>query len=99
MQTWNGIKVYMDMVFNHTSLNIRDFKSITNDLKYQNIIIFIQKRNDTIRYKDWEIFINLKTKMQQINDIPQILSRMPDLNLDNFEVIEELKAIQKYWTN
>ncbi|VEU59847.1 Uncharacterised protein (plasmid) [Mesomycoplasma neurolyticum] len=89
----------MDMVFNHTSLNIRDFKSITNDLKYQNIIIFIQKRNDTIRYKDWEIFINLKTKMQQINDIPQILSRMPDLNLDNFEVIEELKAIQKYWTN
>ncbi|WP_051619072.1 alpha-amylase family glycosyl hydrolase [[Mycoplasma] collis] len=99
----NGIKVYMDMVFNHTSFEHPWFQqALKGEEKYKNFYHFYDNKvndsnQDTRELRD--IFINLKDKNPTNHFYTsKFWAGMPDLNLDNSEVIEELKAIQKYWT-
>ncbi|UWD34183.1 alpha-amylase family glycosyl hydrolase [Mesomycoplasma molare] len=98
-----GIKVYLDLIFNHTSFEHPWFqKALSGDQKYQNFYRFYDTKiadtnQDTEELRN--LFPNLKNK-QATNKYytSKFWAGMPDLNLDNPEVIKELKHIQSYWT-
>ncbi|WGI36750.1 alpha-amylase family glycosyl hydrolase [Mesomycoplasma lagogenitalium] len=98
-----GIKIYLDLVFNHTSFEHPWFlKALEGDEKYKNFYRFYENQiQDTNQDTDQlrNLFPNLKNK-KGTNKwyTSKFWAGMPDLNLDNPEVIQELKYIQSYWT-
>ncbi|MGZ9431640.1 alpha-amylase family glycosyl hydrolase [Mycoplasma sp. CB776] len=98
-----GIKVYLDLVFNHTSFEHPWFqKALEGDSKYKNFYRFYSTKIQDTNQDSSELrslFPNLKDK-HATNKFytSKFWAGMPDLNLDNPEVIEELKHIQSYWT-
>ncbi|MBN3534893.1 alpha-amylase family glycosyl hydrolase [Mycoplasma procyoni] len=99
-----GIKVYLDMVFNHTSYEHPWFqKALEGDAKYKNFYHFYDKEKQDTHQDDQNlrnIFLNIDQNKGATNQYytSKFWAGMPDLNLDNPEVIEELKHIQSYWT-
>lgn len=95
------IKVIMDMVLNHTSVNNKWFESA--------------RQSEDSPYRDYYIWSNdmsLKTKVSSMNtkcwsqngDKQELYysvfwSGMPDLNYDNDKVFDEVKKITKYYLN
>lgn len=96
-----GIELMLDMVFNHTSTSHEWFqKAIAGDEKYQNYYIFKDGTPDKIPTNweskfggpAWEYVPSLKKWYLHLFDVSQA-----DLNWENPQVREELKAIIRFW--
>ncbi|WP_322959346.1 alpha-amylase family glycosyl hydrolase [Mycoplasmopsis cynos] len=98
-----GIRVVLDMVFNHTSYEHPWFqKALQNDPKYKNFYYIYDKSANQKEGKDniKGIFKNIDKNIKPNNEIywaAEFWSGMPDLNLNNPEVIEELKNVHRFW--
>ncbi|WP_025755177.1 alpha-amylase family glycosyl hydrolase [Mycoplasmopsis cricetuli] len=103
----NGIKVILDLVFNHTSYEHPWFQAaLAGDKKYQDYYYFLDLSipdntaglgidDDHSRRH----FLNLKSRQSTSKKyVAEFWKGMPDLNLNNPKVIEQLKAVQRYWS-
>lgn len=100
-----NIRIYMDMVFNHTSYEHPWFQDALKNpsSKYRNYYRF---KDSSKNYGDLHSmpvdvvnkYVNLNEKINSSDQyISKFWSGMPDLNLDNEDVINELKNVQKFW--
>jgi alpha-amylase len=92
-----NIKVIIDLVINHTSIDNSWFKEAANDKnsKYRNYYIWADKNTDVtegspISPEPW-------TPMGDNYYYALFWSGMPDLNYDNKDVREEMKKVAKYY--
>ncbi|WP_051599953.1 alpha-amylase family glycosyl hydrolase [Mycoplasma elephantis] len=100
-----GIKIYLDLVFNHTSYEHPWFQeALKGNKKYENFYNFHPKSDDKDARIDLQkirsIYKNIDQSFKATNKkfLARFWAGMPDLNLNNKEVIEELCSIQKFWT-
>nr|WP_318033427.1 alpha-amylase family glycosyl hydrolase [Mycoplasmopsis cynos] len=97
------MRVVLDMVFNHTSYEHPWFqKALQNDPKYKNFYYIYDKSTNQKEGKDniKGIFKNIDKNIKPNNEIywaAEFWSGMPDLNLNNPDVIEELKNVHRFW--
>jgi len=99
-----GIKLMLDMVFNHTSSNHEWFqKALAGDEKYKNFYIFKKGKEDGSAPTNWESKFggNAWEYVPEIDEYYLHLFhvKQPDLNWDNPEVREEVKKIVRFWMN
>lgn len=94
-----GIKVIMDMVFNHTSTNSKWFQESRKSINtpYRDYYIWKDKPNN------WESFFG-GTAWQKDSVTNQYYyhkfdTRMADLNWANPKVVEEIQTVLRYWLN
>ncbi|QJB71060.1 alpha-amylase family glycosyl hydrolase [Mycoplasma sp. 1654_15] len=105
-----GIKVVMDMVLNHTSYEHPWFqKALAGDEKYQKYYYMYEpdgvKRKsegqDNVRQYFKSVYNALDPKQNptpsRLRWVAQFWSGMPDLNLNNEEVLKELDNVHKFW--
>lgn len=97
-----GIKLMLDMVFNHTSSNHEWFqKALTGDEKYKNFYIFKKGKPDGSAPTNWESKFggNAWEYVPEMDEYYLHLFhvKQPDLNWDNPEVREEVKKIVRFW--
>lgn len=92
-----NIKVIIDLVMNHTSIDNPWFKEAAKDKnsKYRNYYIWADKNTDVTEVSP----INSEPWTSMGDDYYYALfwSGMPDLNYDNKAVKEEMKRIAKYY--
>lgn len=101
----NGIKVIMDLVLNHTSSKHPWFLSAKESLSKENSeLAFDENSSEYNPYCDYYVFANdnsIKGKTEKlVNDWvyeAEFWSEMPDLNLDNEELRQEILNISKFW--
>ncbi|ADV34706.1 hypothetical protein MBIO_0863 [Mycoplasmopsis fermentans PG18] len=100
-----SIRIYLDLVFNHTSYEHPWFQAaLKGDKKYENYYNFKPLKNDLDARVDNEKlrkrYKNIDQNFKATNKkfIGRFWGGMPDLNLNNSDVINELCAIQKFWT-
>lgn len=93
-----GLKIMMDMVFNHTSDQHQWFKAaLAGEKKYQDYYIW---RDQTTTWESkfggsvWEYAKELDTNYLHLFDVSQ-----PDLNWENPDVRQEIYKIVNYWIN
>lgn len=95
------IKIMLDMVFNHTSINHQWFKkALAGDKKYQDFYFFKEGEKNTpptnwvskFGGNAWEYVPTLKKFYLHLFDKTQA-----DLNWDNPEVREEIYKIVRFW--
>ena len=91
-----GIKLMLDMVFNHTSSNHEWFqKALAGDEKYKNFYIFKKGKEDGTAPTNWESKFggNAWEYVPEMDEYYLHLFhvKQPDLNWDNPEVREEVK--------
>ncbi len=99
-----GIKLMLDMVFNHTSSNHEWFqKALAGDEKYKNFYIFKKGKEDGSAPTNWESKFggNAWEYVPEMDEYYLHLFhvKQPDLNWDNPEVREEVKKIVRFWMN
>ena len=99
-----GIKLMLDMVFNHTSSNHEWFqKALAGDEKYKNFYIFKKGKPDGSAPTNWESKFggNAWEYVPEMDEYYLHLFhvKQPDLNWDNPEVREEVKKIVRFWMN
>ena len=99
-----GIKLMLDMVFNHTSSNHEWFqKALAGDEKYKNFYIFKNGKPDGSAPTNWESKFggNAWEYVPEMDEYYLHLFhvKQPDLNWDNPEVREEVKKIVRFWMN
>lgn len=99
-----GIKLMLDMVFNHTSANHEWFqKALAGDEKYKNFYIFKKGKEDGSAPTNWESKFggNAWEYVPEMDEYYLHLFhvKQPDLNWDNPEVREEVKKIVRFWMN
>ena len=99
-----GIKLMLDMVFNHTSSNHEWFqKARAGDEKYKNFYIFKNGKPDGSAPTNWESKFggNAWEYVPEMDEYYLHLFhvKQPDLNWDNPEVREEVKKIVRFWMN
>ena len=97
-----GIKLMLDMVFNHTSSNHEWFqKALAGDEKYKNFYIFKKGKEDGSAPTNWESKFggNAWEYVPEMDEYYLHLFhvKQPDLNWDNPEVREEVKKIVRFW--
>lgn len=97
-----GIKLMLDMVFNHTSSNHEWFqKALAGDEKYKNYYIFKKGKEDGSAPTNWESKFggNAWEYVPEMDEYYLHLFhvKQPDLNWDNPEVREEVKKIVRFW--
>lgn len=97
-----GIKLMLDMVFNHTSSNHEWFqKALAGDKKYKNFYIFKKGKADGSAPTNWESKFggNAWEYVPEMDEYYLHLFhvKQPDLNWDNPEVREEVKKIVRFW--
>ena len=97
-----GIKLMLDMVFNHTSSNHEWFrKAMAGDEKYKNFYIFKKGKEDGSAPTNWESKFggNAWEYVPEMDEYYLHLFhvKQPDLNWDNPEVREEVKKIVRFW--
>ncbi|WP_235670418.1 alpha-amylase family glycosyl hydrolase [Mycoplasmopsis pullorum] len=103
-----GIAVILDLVFNHTSYEHPWFQAaLRGEQKYRDFYRFYERKNDEHvqaygidDQNSIDIFLNIDKTRKPTNSeyVAEFWKGMPDLNLDNPEVVEELKAIQSFWS-
>ncbi len=91
-----GLKIMMDMVFNHTSSDHEWFKrALAGEKKYQDYYIW---REETTTWESkfggsaWKYSEKLKKNYLHLFDVSQ-----PDLNWENEQVRQEIYNIVNYW--
>ena len=99
-----GIKLMLDMVFNHTSSNHEWFqKALAGDEKYKNFYIFKNGKPDGSAPTNWESKFggNAWEYVPEMDEYYLHLFhvKQPDLNWHNPEVREEVKKIVRFWMN
>lgn len=96
-----GIKLMLDMVFNHTSDQHEWFKkALSGDEKYKNYYIFKKGKNGNpptnweskFGGNTWEYVPEMDEYYLHLFDVSQ-----PDLNWDNKEVRDEIYKIVNFW--
>lgn len=97
-----GIKLMLDMVFNHTSSRHEWFqKALAGDPKYKNFYIFKKGKasgepptnwESKFGGNAWEYVEKFDEYYLHLFDVSQ-----PDLNWDNEEVRKEIQKIVKFW--
>lgn len=91
-----GIKVMLDMVFNHTSTNHQWFKkAISGDKNYQDFYIFNDKKTNWLSKfggSAWEFVSDISKYYLHLFDKTQA-----DLNWKNEKVREELYKVVQFW--
>lgn len=97
-----GIKLMLDMVFNHTSSNHEWFqKAMSGDEKYKNFYIFKKGKEDGSAPTNWESKFggNAWEYVPEMDEYYLHLFhvKQPDLNWDNPEVREEVKKVVRFW--
>lgn len=97
-----GIKLMLDMVFNHTSSNHEWFqKALAGDEKYKNFYIFKKGKEAGLPPTNWESKFggNAWEYVPEMDEYYLHLFhvKQPDLNWDNPEVREEVKKIVRFW--
>lgn len=102
-----GIRVILDLVFNHTSYEHPWFqKALQGDPKYMKYYNFYEPKANEREVKYGiddqhlrSLFHNVDKKIPPTNKhyVAEFWGGMPDLNLDNPEVIQELVNIQSFW--
>ncbi|UWV83343.1 alpha-amylase family glycosyl hydrolase [Mycoplasmopsis cynos] len=111
-----GIRVVLDMVFNHTSYEHPWFqKALKNDPKYKNFYYIYdhpkwtdqnqknqnKEGSDTVRHFFRNVYDAKDPSKNPANTnynwAAEFWSGMPDLNLNNPDVIEELKNVHRFW--
>lgn len=102
-----GIRVIIDLVFNHTSYEHPWFqKALQGDPKYEKYYNFYEHKSNQSETKYGiddsslrNLFFNVDKSIQPTNKhyVAEFWGGMPDLNLDNPEVIQELINIQSFW--
>ncbi|MEE3928273.1 alpha-amylase family glycosyl hydrolase [Mycoplasmopsis ciconiae] len=103
-----GIKVVMDMIFNHTSYEHPWFQKALQGVEpYVNYYRFFSDSNlnnlsaygkDDKHLRD--LFYNVDKNIQPTNKtyVAEFWGGMPDLNLDSPELNKEIENIHKFWT-
>jgi glycosidase len=93
-----GIKIMLDMVFNHTSSEHPWFKAaLAGDPKYRDYYIFANENTQTTLRGSWGQNIWHTAGDQYY--CGYFSYTMPDLNFYNPEVIEEIKNISRFWVD
>ncbi len=97
-----GIKLMLDMVFNHTSSHHEWFqKALAGDEKYKKFYIFKKGKEDGSAPTNWESKFggNAWEYVPEMGEYYLHLFhvKQPDLNWDNPEVREEVKKIVRFW--
>ena len=97
-----GIKLMLDMVFNHTSSHHEWFqKALAGDEKYKNFYIFKKGKEDGSAPTNWESKFggNAWEYVPEMDEYYLHLFhvKQPDLNWDNPEVREEVKKVVRFW--
>ena len=97
-----GIKLMLDMVFNHTSSNHEWFqKALAGDEKYKNFYIFKKGKEDGSAPTNWESKFggNAWEYVPEMDEYYLHLFhvKQPDLSWDNPQVREEVKKIVRFW--
>lgn len=97
-----GIKLMLDMVFNHTSSNHEWFqKALAGDEKYKNFYIFKKGKEDGSAPTNWESKFGgnaweyvpeMEEYYLHLYDVTQ-----PDLNWENPEVRKEVQKVVRFW--
>lgn len=97
-----GIKLMLDMVFNHTSSRHEWFrKALAGDEKYKNYYIFKKGKEDGSLPTNWESKFGGNT-WEYVPELGEYYLHLfdvsqPDLNWDNPEVRKEVQNIIKFW--
>lgn len=99
-----GIKVYLDNVYNHTSFEhpwfqeaLKGTSPFTNYYHIKDVKLSGEYHTDSTEAR--QMFRNIQDKTgTQKTYLGKFWSGMPDLNLDNPAVIDELKKINAFWS-
>lgn len=97
-----GIKLMLDMVFNHTSSRHEWFqKALAGDETYKNYYIFKKGKADGSLPTNWESKFG-GPAWEYVPDLDEYYLHLfdvsqPDLNWDNPEVRREVQKIVKFW--
>lgn len=97
-----GIKLMLDMVFNHTSSRHEWFrKALAGDEKYKNYYIFKKGNEDGSLPTNWESKFGGNT-WEYVPELGEYYLHLfdvsqPDLNWDNPEVRKEVQNVIKFW--
>lgn len=97
-----GIRLMLDMVFNHTSSRHEWFqKALAGDEKYKNFYIFRKGKAPGVPPTNWESKFggNVWEYVEQFDEYYLHLFDVsqPDLNWDNEEVRKEMQKIVRFW--
>jgi alpha-amylase len=103
-----GIKVIIDLVLNHTSAKHPWFVSARKSLAIEpcgkDVCIHTELCRQHNKYVNFYNFSQERKSGYHSKDMPEgwyyegvFWDQMPDLNLDNPEVLKELEAIGKFW--
>ena len=97
-----GIKLMLDMVFNHTSYRHEWFqKALAGDEKYKNYYFFRKAQPDGSLPTNWESKFGGNT-WEYVPEMDEYYLHLfdvsqPDLNWDNPEVRAELQKVVRFW--
>lgn len=97
-----GIRVMLDMVFNHTSSRHQWFqKALAGDPKYKNYYIFKKGKKPGVPPTNWESKFG-GTAWEYVPKMDEYYLHLfdvsqPDLNWDNPQVREELQKVIRFW--
>lgn len=97
-----GIKLMLDMVFNHTSSRHEWFqKALAGDEKYKNFYIFKKGQGEGVPPTNWESKFggNVWEYVPEMDEYYLHLFHVtqPDLNWDNEEVRREVQKVIRFW--
>lgn len=97
-----GIRLMLDMVFNHTSSKHVWFqKALLGDKKYKNFYIFKKGKEGSIPPTNWESKFG-GSAWEYVPEMDEYYLHLfdvsqPDLNWDNEEVRKEICKVVKFW--
>lgn len=97
-----GIKLMLDMVFNHTSSNHEWFqKALAGDERYKNYYIFKKGKEDGSAPTNWESKFG-GSAWEYVPEMDEYYLHLfhvkqPDLNWDNPKVRKEVEKVVRFW--
>ena len=99
-----GIRLMLDMVFNHTSSHHQWFqKAMAGDKKYKDYYIFKKAQSEGVPPTNWESKFG-GSAWEYVPEMDEYYLHLfdvsqPDLNWENEEVRAEVQKVIKFWMN